>query len=85
MFRICSECSETWKELKTPGCWPNVFTLVNTQMNFPYQTESFSRHVDHFKPIKNFLKKMLGKNYLFVELGMAKVDLYKSTVDTEVL
>ena len=52
-----------------PGCWPrqHVLTLVkvskNTPMNFPYHTESVSRHVDHFKQF--FLKKMSTKNKLF--------------------
>ena len=48
-----------------PGCWPrpHVLTFVkiskNTQMNFPYHTESISQHVHHFKPIKFFLEKKL--------------------------
>ena len=42
-----------------PWCWPrpHVLTFVkiskNTQMNFPYHTESISQHVHHFKPIVN--------------------------------
>ena len=54
------------------GCWPrpHVLTFVkvskNTQMNFPYHTESISQHVHHFKPIKIF-----GKNFIiFREGGM---------------
>ena len=47
-----------------PGCWPrpHVLTFVkvskNTQMNFPYHTESILQHVHHFKPIKFFWKKI---------------------------
>ena len=41
---------------------PHVLTLVkvskNTQMNFPYHTESTSQHVHHFKPIEFFWKKI---------------------------
>ena len=52
-----------------PGCWPrpHVLTFVkvskNTQMNFPYHTESVSQHVHHFKPIKQFEKNIGRKNY----------------------
>ena len=59
---------------KTP-CWPrpHVLTFVkvskNTQMNFPYHTESISQHVDHFKPINLFLKKMLEKINYFPRRG----------------
>ena len=47
-----------------PRCWPrpHVLTFVkvskNTQMNFPYHTESISQHVHHFKPIKKLGKKI---------------------------
>ena len=50
-------------------CWPNVLALVkvskNTQMHFQYHTESISQHVDHFKPIKNFLKKNVAHHHPF--------------------
>ena len=45
-----------------PGCSlrPHVLTLVkvskNSQMNFPYHTESISQHVNHFKPIEFFFE-----------------------------
>ena len=46
-----------------PGCWPHICNFVkvskNTQMNFPYLTEYISQHVNHFKPIKNFWKKLI--------------------------
>ena len=44
-----------------PECRPHVLTLVkvskNTQMNFPYHTESVSQHVDHFKQFFFFFEK----------------------------
>ena len=39
----------------------------NTDMNFTYHTEFVSQHVDHFKPIKKILKKMLEKLIIFRE------------------
>ena len=41
----------------------------NTDMNFTYHTEFVSQHVDHFKPIKFFLKKMLEKINYFPRRG----------------
>ena len=44
--------------------------VKNTRMNFPYHTEIVSQHVDHLKPIKNFLKKCWKKLIIFHEGGV---------------
>ena len=38
-------------------------------MNYPYPTESVSQHVDHLKPIKKKLKKMLEEINYFPRRG----------------
>ena len=48
-----------------PGYLPHLLTLVkNSQMNFPYHTESVLQHVAHFKTHKKW-KKMSQKLIIF--------------------
>ena len=56
----------TWM-LTTTTCSHLSEGIKNTQMNFPYDTESISQRVHHFKPIQIFGKKIIiffQKNFI---------------------